>query len=96
MRIFSRRARRAETLVRVVVYSKPDCHLCDEAKKVLTELQSSLEFDLEVLDIRSDPELYETYREQIPVVFINDRKAFRYRVDPERFRRLLQKGGQLT
>ena len=46
-------------------------------------------FDLVEVDITGDPELEAEYREQIPVVFVAGRKAFKYRVDAAELRRRL-------
>jgi glutaredoxin len=68
--------------VEVVLYGAPGCHLCDVAKDVLERQRELLGFELQVVDISGDPELERSYREQIPVVFVDGRKAFKYRVDP--------------
>jgi glutaredoxin len=68
--------------VEVVLYGAPGCHLCDVAKDVLDRQRELLGFELQVVDISGDPELERSYREQIPVVFVDGRKAFKYRVDP--------------
>ena len=68
--------------VEVVLYGAPGCHLCDVAKDVLDRQRELIGFELQVVDISGDPELERSYREQIPVVFVDGRKAFKYRVDP--------------
>jgi glutaredoxin len=68
--------------VAVVLYGAPGCHLCDVAKDVLERQRAVLGFDLEVIDISSDEQLEARYREQIPVVFVAGRKAFKYKVEP--------------
>jgi glutaredoxin len=68
--------------VEVVVYGAPDCSLCDEAKRVLRAQQAALGFELVEVDISGDAELELRHREEIPVVFVDGRKAFKYRVDP--------------
>ncbi len=75
----------------VEILSKPDCHLCHEAKTLLQELQASHSFSLNEVDITTRADLLELYREEIPVVFINGRKAFKYRVDPKQFVRALRR-----
>ena len=65
------------------------CHLCDEAHEVLEEVRAEVGFDLVQVDITGDPELEAEYREQIPVVFVAGRKAFKFRVDPDELRRRL-------
>jgi glutaredoxin len=67
--------------VEVRVYSAPGCHLCDVAKELLVREREARGFDLVEVDITGDDELEAAYREQIPVVFVDGRKAFKYRVD---------------
>jgi glutaredoxin len=73
--------------VQVVVYGAPRCQLCDEAKALLRRERGRLGFDLVEVDISGDPELEAAYREQIPVVTVEGRKAFKYRVDPAELER---------
>jgi len=68
-------------VIRVEVYGKRDCCLCDEAKAVLIKVQREIPFDLHEIDIESTPGLYETYKERIPLIVINGRPAFKFRVD---------------
>jgi glutaredoxin len=54
---------------RLVLYGRPDCHLCDEAREGLQGLQSDgLTFELEEVDIESDERLLRRYLERIPVI----------------------------
>jgi glutaredoxin len=68
--------------VPVVLYGAPGCRLCDVAKDVLERQQPLLGFDLRLVDISGDAELEARHREQIPVVYVAGRKAFKYRVEP--------------
>ena len=74
----------------VIIYSRPGCHLCDEAKQTIESAQCVDEYTLEEIDIESDPELLRRYRYDIPVVTINGEEAFRHRVRAEEFRRRLR------
>lgn len=73
----------------VEIYSKPDCSLCDEAKKVLMIVKETLPFSLIETDISLNNELFEEYKEQIPVIFINGKKAFKFRVSEEELKKKL-------
>lgn len=75
--------------VEVRVYSAAGCHLCDVAKELLERERERHGFELVEVDITGDPELEAAYREQIPVVFVAGRKAFKYTVDPAELRRRL-------
>ena len=52
----------------VVLYGRPDCHLCDEAREGLEELRAGLSFELVEVDIESEEGLLRRYLERIPVV----------------------------
>jgi len=68
--------------MRVEIYSKPGCPLCDEAKKVLMALQERVPFELVEVNVEEDPQLFQRYRYDIPVVFIEGQKAFKHRLNP--------------
>jgi glutaredoxin len=75
----------------VEILTNENCCLCDEAKGVLRGLQKIRAFDIREVDITSNSTLLERYREEIPVVFINGRKAFKYKIDPGTFLRKLDR-----
>ena len=71
--------------VQVVIYSRPGCHLCDEAKAAILSAGCSDQFVLEEIDIESDEELLRKYKYEIPVVVIDGIETFIHRVDPDEF-----------
>lgn len=71
----------------VVLYSKPDCRLCEEVKAKLSKLRQTHGFNLRELNILDDPEAFEKFKDEIPVVFINGKKAFKYYLDEDRLLR---------
>ena len=75
---------------RVVIYSRPGCHLCEEAKKVIEASGYRGEYTLEEINIESDAELLRRYRYDIPVITINGVEAFRHRVTADEFRQKLK------
>jgi glutaredoxin len=83
--------RRKRPKVRVEIYSKKECHLCDDAKALLHRARKSFPFEMIETDITKDKTLFEEYKEQIPVIFINGRKAFKFKVDEKLFRKRLAK-----
>jgi glutathione S-transferase len=53
----------------VRLYGRPDCHLCDEARRGLLDLRSDgLDFRLEEVDIDTDDELHRRFLERVPVI----------------------------
>ena len=77
----------------VILYTRAGCCLCDDAKRVVAELQKKVRLLLREIDIDQDPELRRRYNEEVPVVFIHGRKAFKYRVDPKQFLKRLERNG---
>jgi glutaredoxin len=75
---------------KVVIYTRPGCHLCDEAKAEIARARSSHLFDLAEINIDNDDELTRRYGYDIPVVTINGTHAFKHRLTAEDFRRELQ------
>jgi glutaredoxin len=76
---------------RVTLYSRPECHLCDEARAAILQMRNQgARFELHEIDIDSDDELLSRYLERIPVVTVEgeliselvfDRDALRVRLD---------------
>lgn len=76
--------------MKITLYSKPDCHLCDVAHEVLRAAQAAHGFELVEVDIQTDAALFEAHRYDIPVVEIDGRRAFKHRVDPAALDRRLR------
>lgn len=67
----------------VVVYSRNGCHLCEVVKQTLTQLQREADFRWREVDIDTDADLRQKYNDEVPVVFIDGRKAFKYHMDAQ-------------
>jgi glutaredoxin len=73
----------------VIVYSRKGCHLCEIVKESLVKLQKRGGFRWHEIDVDSDARIRRLYNDEVPVVFINGRKAFKYRMDEKEFLRKL-------
>ena len=73
----------------VVLYTRKGCHLCEIVKESLVKLHRQGGFTWHEIDVDSDTEIRRLYTDEVPVVFINGRKAFKYRVDEQDFLRKL-------
>jgi glutaredoxin len=62
----------------LTVYSKPDCHLCEEAMAALRTLQTELTFELVERDITTDDVLHRAYFERIPVIALDGEELCEY------------------
>lgn len=74
----------------VTLYSRPGCHLCEEAKAAMAPLLREFDTVLHEVNIDEDAVLKERYGWDIPVIFIGTRKAAKHRVDLAQFRRQLE------
>ena len=67
----------------VTLYTRSGCCLCDDAKNAIAAARQRAQFDYRELDIDADPELRRLYNDEVPVVAIDGKKAFKYRVSVE-------------
>lgn len=74
----------------VTLYSRPGCHLCEEAKAAIAPLLREFRTVLREVNIDDDPLLKELYGWDVPVIFIGRHRAAKHRVDLAQFRRQLQ------
>ena len=73
----------------VIIYSRPGCHLCEEAKQTMRAAACEKLYTLEEINIESDLELLSRYRDDIPVITINGAEAFRHQITSEEFKERL-------
>jgi len=78
----------------VVLYGRPGCHLCDEARELLERIRAELSFALVERDIESDDALFKAYLERIPVIVLDGEELFDFFVDEAELRRRLAYTGQ--
>jgi glutaredoxin len=67
----------------VVLYSRPGCHLCDEAREALERVRARVPFALAEVDIEGDDALHRRYLERIPVVAVAGEELFDHVVDED-------------
>ena len=75
---------------RITVIGKPDCHLCDVAKEVVSRVAADTGAGWQELSILDDPGLAEKYWELIPVILVDGEQHDFYRVDETRLRAALR------
>ena len=76
---------------RITLYSKPGCHLCDDAREVIERVCTDMGTSYDEVDITTSTELTNAYGEQIPVTFVDGRQHDFWRVDEARLRKALAK-----
>jgi glutaredoxin len=77
----------------VTLYTRPGCHLCEEAKQQIAPLLKEFSARLTEINIDEDPDLRARYDYDVPVIFLGARKAAKHRVDLAQFRRQLRDAG---
>ena len=73
----------------LTLYSRPGCHLCDDARAALERVRARAPFTLREVNIETDDSLHSRYLERIPVVALGDEELFDFYVDEDALRRRL-------
>lgn len=74
------------TRARIILFSKPGCHLCEVMKEEMDRAKCGELYELQEINIETDPELLARYRYEIPVLLIDGVEAFRHRLSADAFR----------
>lgn len=74
----------------VTLYTRPGCHLCEEAKAAMTPVLDEFGATLREVNIDEDAVLRERYGWDVPVIFLGARKVAKHRLNVEQFRRQLR------
>lgn len=78
--------------MRLTIYSKPGCHLCDEMKAIVrSAIAGSPDISLDEIDISADRDLTERYGLEIPVLMVDGKKVAKYRVSPADVRKMIER-----
>ena len=75
----------------LTLLSKPGCHLCDEVRMLLGELEPLYDFTIEETDITRDSDLFARYRYDIPVLLADGREIARGRINEAELRKIVAK-----
>ncbi len=75
----------------LLLYTRKDCCLCEEMKSTLSRVAGRVPFALEEIDVDTSPALQENYGNEVPVLFINGRKAFKYRLTAQELEQRLKR-----
>lgn len=76
--------------IQIEILTKKDCCLCDDAKEIVERVLPDFPASLIMIDIESDSNLFETYKEKIPVIRINGKESFVYKTHEITLRKKLE------
>ena len=71
----------------VILYGRPGCHLCDDARDALARVRQRVPFEVREIDITTDDALHARYLERIPVIALDGQELFDYHVDEQALER---------
>jgi len=74
---------------RVTLYTRPGCHLCDDARDLIEQVCAELGESYDEVSIDGDPDLERRFGHEVPVTFVDGRQHDYWRVDPTRLRTAL-------
>jgi glutaredoxin len=74
---------------RITLYTRPGCHLCDDARVVVERVCADLGESFEEVDITTDDDLADRFGEDVPVTFVDGKQHDFWRVDENRLRAAL-------
>ena len=75
----------------LLLYTRKECCLCEEMKSTLGRVAARISFTLQEIDVDTSPGLQAKYGEEVPVLFINGRKAFKYRLTAKELEKSLKR-----
>ena len=75
--------------MKVTLYTKEECGLCEQAEEMLRRLQRVIQFDLHFVDISTDSLAHERYWDRIPVVVVDGRELAAAPIDEARLKAAL-------
>lgn len=79
------------TKLLVQVYSEKNCGLCSDAKTIIGKVNKEIPFQYDEVEISSSDDLNRRYKSNVPTIFINGKKAFKFKVDEDEFRKQVRK-----
>lgn len=77
--------------IQLQIYTRGSCCLCEQMKSIVREAAARFPLTLEEIDVDESAELTTLYGAEVPVLFINGRKAFKYRVTARQLEKRLQR-----
>jgi hypothetical protein len=80
-------------MIELILYTRNDCELCREMEEVIAGELPKFDARVQRIEIDGKPDLEAKFGIEVPVLFVNDRKAFKYRCTPKELRKRLMREG---
>ena len=75
----------------IELYVRKNCDKCKEAEEIVGRVGKDVPFTLKSVDIASSEDLFRRYKQDVPMIFINGKKSFKFRVSADEFRNRVRK-----
>ncbi len=75
--------------MKVTVFTKDGCGLCRDAEEMVLRLQKKIRFEVDFVDIDTDPVVYDRYRDRVPVVAVDGKEVAAAPLDEPRLKAIL-------
>ena len=72
---------------KLILYARADCCLCEEMKDAIRQVSAKIPLHLQVIDVDSSAPLREQFGDEVPVLFIDGRKAFKHKMTAKQLER---------
>ena len=67
-------------MILITLYSKPGCHLCEIVEQTIEFVRTRRNFEFEKRNILDEPQAFEKYQYEIPVICVNGREIARHQL----------------
>ena len=81
-------------MIDLILYTRNDCELCREMEETIAAELPKFDARIRRIEIDGDLSLEARFGTEVPVLFVNDRKAFKYRCTPAELRKRLAREAQ--
>jgi glutaredoxin len=81
-------------VIALTLYTRNDCPLCHEMEEVIAVEMPKFDARIERIEIDGNPDLEARFGIEVPVLFVNNRKAFKYRCTPAELHKRLAREAQ--
>ena len=80
-------------MIELIIYTRNDCELCREMEEVIAAELPKFGARVQRIEIDGNPDLEARFGIEVPVLFVNERKAFKYRCTGKELRKRLMREG---
>ena len=81
-------------MIKITLLTAPNCHLCEDAENLLKKLRIQIPYEIETIDIHTNSDYHNKYKNDIPVILINDEVICHHYVNLKKIRDIINSKAQ--